>query len=495
MTWLLLVVLMALSDDDVTSVFDYLGRAQPLAQPKLALTAGGTGGGAVAAPISGAAPGQTVQQGGTLSGGGANPRPGPFNVTGAVDLARNLLTQFGPAPDVTRGETGGVSLSDQVRSGSGAGVEAGAGVGAGALSAPAAAAVEAATAANAASPAGYLGPSLSSGVGGLTSGASAGGNLALDAGTSAATSAATEAAVTAAEVTLPSLADALTGVLTAGLIPIVESFFGVGPTMSGGGNQSPAQVRETQGIRKDFSTAIDPFLGGSATYGKIAQVDALPKEQQAAALQQILQESNYELAQGPAISQFISTQGGRQTKNPALNIKPVDTSALEKVSGTQSADAVLAQTAALDKLAGLGVTPDFGPSGLNISDVWANPNGILGILFAQGGVDTHGGPRDLDPVTGASGFSGDYTAMLTPQELSALAQPGNRMQTIRSILTRLNPDFANSPLGQSMGVSPGSATQPAEQPGSSLSPSSVPSFSASGPAGALGFADQLLQTQ
>jgi hypothetical protein len=113
----------ALSADDVTSTLDYLGQTQPLAGPKLSLPGSSAGGGAVAAPVTG--PGGVVTEGGAAPMGGAG-GGGPSSLAlaaQALGLARTATSagrQLGQLGDLfadpSRGDTGGLSLSDQLRS-------------------------------------------------------------------------------------------------------------------------------------------------------------------------------------------------------------------------------------------------------------------------------------------------------------------------------------------------------------------------------------------
>ncbi len=115
---------MALDDTQVGDTLDYLGRTQPLASQRLTtLPTNSAGGGAVAPPITGGGPLGTQSQFGQPST--------PFDAPGLSPLAKAIaalqggskvanfasrIFDFSGADLGARGDTGGLSLSDEVRS-------------------------------------------------------------------------------------------------------------------------------------------------------------------------------------------------------------------------------------------------------------------------------------------------------------------------------------------------------------------------------------------
>jgi hypothetical protein len=113
---------MALDDATVESTLDYLGGRQPgLSQRIATLPSTSAGGGAVAPPVTGG--GGTAGEGGATAMGLSPGAPGASPLAmanAALKGGRTLLDLAGrvvsPLDLGTRGDTGGVSLSDQVRS-------------------------------------------------------------------------------------------------------------------------------------------------------------------------------------------------------------------------------------------------------------------------------------------------------------------------------------------------------------------------------------------
>lgn len=82
---------MALSDQDVTSVMDWLGRTQPVGQRQLSLAAA-TGGAPTGGPVTGAG---TLTGGGPAQGGPAQGGPDPRSPDGLSAAARAALQALG----------------------------------------------------------------------------------------------------------------------------------------------------------------------------------------------------------------------------------------------------------------------------------------------------------------------------------------------------------------------------------------------------------------
>jgi hypothetical protein len=266
-----------------------------------------------------------------------------------------------------------------------------------------------------------------SGLGGFTSDtipAAFGGGLANVAGEAAGETAALTGAQ-ALEYIGPTLAEAfggITGLASLMTLPLtVESLNNLVESIFHPENP----LREAKQIRKDFGEAVGPYGGQADTLQQVRGVDSgLPKEQQIEQLTKLLDQANFQVNQGPAVSEFLSTQGGR--RSGAVDIPALDVSGYEATSGPLSSSGVVAYTEALDRLGALGA---------DTSKYDWNPQGMLGILLAQGGVDTGSIPE-----------GGNYQSLLTPEEMTALTSGGDRMGTLRGVLSRLNPGFADSPL-------------------------------------------------
>jgi len=212
--------------------------------------------------------------------------------------------------------------------------------------------------------------------------------------------------------------------------------------------------QETEGIRRDFGTAWPAYEGTPATLADIAGTH------DPAALQRQLQTANYQLAQAPAVSRWLSSRGGEK-HTLYYDAPALDTSQQSAVSPTYSMDAVLANTLAQDRLAQQGVTPDLGPQGLNVSDVWSNPQAMLGGLWGAAGMDpgnplehsfwnSGGAPQQIyNPDTQ---MYEEHTTpwQLSPEQAAAFAHPGNRMQAIQQLFSQLNPNFSQSPLAATL---------------------------------------------
>jgi hypothetical protein len=152
--------------------------------------------------------------------------------------------------------------------------------------------------------------------------------------------------------------------------------------------------------------------------------------------------ANYEVAQGPAISAFLSTHGGQQKGF----IKGIDTSSYEAVSGTYAQDAILALTLAEDKLAKLGALDQ---TAANVSDAWAAPWTMIDALAAYGDATLRGnGPLQYNWNPDSQSYTTSPTDyQLSPEDLASFTA-GHRVPALVELLTRLNPEFGSSALGK-----------------------------------------------
>ncbi len=209
------------------------------------------------------------------------------------------------------------------------------------------------------------------------------------------------------------------------------------------------RMQETRGIKKDFDTAWGPYQDTPNTLNSISQSND-PAE-----LQRLLSIANYQLAQAPAVSRYITTHGGYKP-----GIAPAqDLSAISPYSQGYSMDAVLGNTLALDKLANLGASPDMGPQGLNISDIWGGGN-AQSVNALMGGLWNSANPQVSWTAGGQpQDVYNDFTQMyekkampwtVTPEQAASFAQPGHRLQGIQDLFSGLNPQFANTPLGMTL---------------------------------------------
>ncbi len=233
------------------------------------------------------------------------------------------------------------------------------------------------------------------------------------------------------------------GMVSAGLLPIIQSMFGQDFSLPfSGSGRGPAQLHETNTIRRNFGTAWPQFQGAGDAMGALG---GAMQGGDAQALQALIQQA--ETAQGalPAISQYLSTEGGRQSAGgTGIHIPAMDVSGYEQQSPILQMQAYLADLGARDKLAQLGSPYD--ETQAPQMQVYLNALGQQGQL----------GGRQFNTPTGAyqDPNSPDYLPpdqlaqmlQLTPEEAAGLSQPGQRLQTIQSAFGRLSPNYAGSPL-------------------------------------------------
>ncbi len=242
-----------------------------------------------------------------------------------------------------------------------------------------------------------------------------------------------------------------------------------------------AGKQETENIRRDFATAWPGLQGAPQTLADLSTA------QDPAALTRLLQAANYQVAQGPAVSHWLSTHGGEK-HTMFYDAPALDTSQQEAVSPQYQMDAVLGETLALDRMAQQGMdvsnqalTDPRGP--YNVSDFWGGGNNtaavqsMLGQLWDQSGAESSWDPTKqdwwssqtgLDPRVATrwnTGGTAQYSVdpnnpnlyQVTPQpwrlsdtQAQAFAQPGHRIQAISDLFSQLNPNFASSPLGATL---------------------------------------------
>jgi hypothetical protein len=260
----------------------------------------------------------------------------------------------------------------------------------------------------------------------------------------------------------PALYSQMTGAAGGGLMSGIGAIPGIwemANDLLGGYNP-----QETRGIKRDFNTAWEPYKSAIGTPAKVAGATD-PQ-----ALRTFLENANYQLAQAPAVSRYISTMGGMNAHEA-----PQDLTDILPYSQQASTDSALAYTLAMDKLAKQGLVPEMGTGEgqSNISDVWSDPRSMVGAMWGSSNAENnwddrtkwaealglaprftsrwnYGGPSYISPSEeGSNTYTEKPTRWdLTPEQLQALSAPGTRMEALRELFGGLNPDFAGSPLGR-----------------------------------------------
>lgn len=212
-----------------------------------------------------------------------------------------------------------------------------------------------------------------------------------------------------------------------------------------------AKLGETEGIRKDFPAAWNTFTGANATNALLDTVGTQPADQQQQTLQKILNDSWAQVAASGPVSQFISTQGGRQTAPGSVQVPATDVTGLEAQSPTLMMNAATSYLVSRDALAARGATMDQNyqlERGVPIANGLARWGGLNDVTFLQAG------------STGGEPNNNGRTYTLTPEEQAGLDTPGLVTQTLVGLFTKLNPGFAQTQLGQRLAQVQGVIGQP-----------------------------------
>jgi hypothetical protein len=252
-------------------------------------------------------------------------------------------------------------------------------------------------------------------------------------------------------------------------------------------NKIQSALRDTRNIRRDFGVAWPQLEGGGRAYDSMLQAfSAMTPEQQLQALPGIIEGASTGIGAKPAVSQFISTQGGRHGTLPGgPSVSPVDVSGFESESGLLTVKSVLANIAARDKLAQLGAPYD---EALRAQDPMSALRDLDSRWFY--------GPQigDARPyIEGVEEYQGGYTQAdlpnwPTPGEMVTITTPGGRLQGIQALLTRLDPNFSQSRLAPMF-------AELLPFLGGQVSPSAQATIAQQGVAANKAYQDRLLQEQ
>lgn len=505
--------LMALTDDQVTQALDYLGSNQPLASRRLttlpSLSAGG--GGPVTPPVTPAGSAVTgtessATEAGSTVGGPSSGQIAAEGAQGLLKLAKGAV-KFLPEDDPSRGNTGGQSLSDQVRSTDLGGFPVGGTplireIGAGG-----------------APPSDIFNPDI---IGGA---ADAGGDVAGVASSIAGPAVAgagiglslyegqyNQAIQQAIEAAAIYAGGALGGIGALFAIPVIESFLPGDITSP----FDPAKAaHQIQGDIKDVSTKL-PQLSAGVT--DPSTLRGMSNEELQQAYTKALTGSQVDLSEAFSRSRFhqhgISHPDFEDAKTAANTLRPV---------------AAFDTAASLDLLAQRGLTPgqvgatggQFETEGLSFSEILHSLAPYAGLmpkgpanLTAASVFDPRYASQFTTPTADAEQPGGTGAAPLTDPKamLSSLgfdpgladtvgpliagAKPGAYLDTLRQVFTAMNPAFDQSELGAlfaRLGSSSGPAEPQTPAP-AEVSRAVASPFTPSGPAGALGFASDMLQS-
>lgn len=266
-----------------------------------------------------------------------------------------------------------------------------------------------------------------------------------------------------------------------GALALPAAIFGMmqANDMSQNANKVQAALHDTSNIRRDFGVAWPQLQGAETAYQGLQNINTLPPDQQIPALQTILQQAKTALGAGAAVSQFLSTQGGRHGTMPGgPSVAPLDVSAFEAQSGPLVTKAQLARYAAEDALRARGVDPgswyNSSPetdvrglarmagvpynvgetSDVSSMDVFGNPVTIArpkGQLYQDQNINSGQGYAAFAPVAPGQTAT-NYN--LSPEDITGLEAGPNRLQNLIALLSRLSPGYANSLVGQLAGGVP-----------------------------------------
>ena len=221
-------------------------------------------------------------------------------------------------------------------------------------------------------------------------------------------------------------------------------------------NKLNAMAHDTNQIRKAFGTAYPQLESGGQAYQMLQMLPYLPPDAQQQLLGTIRDWADVGRSSIPAVSQFISTQGGRHSSfNGAGEVAPMDVSQYEARTPDLYMQTVLAQMAAEDMLANRGV--EMPTSGYHAWD----PMQTLGLLSPTSGMpNIYRAPLSARsayglPDLGATGINTpiqqDEGATYLPEDVyQSLQKPGGRLSALQQYLTGLSPDFATSKLGMAL---------------------------------------------
>lgn len=277
--------------------------------------------------------------------------------------------------------------------------------------------------------------SLAGGIGSYLGGAGAAGLSGANAAALAGGGAAGAAAAAGPAATLLSGIGAVTGTLA---LPLAGVGIGLSNMAKKAAKKAKQQTIESYDIRRGYAEAVPNVLRAMEVARSLDRVNDLPPEQQIAALQQGRQLLELGMADLTAdFSRFVGTggQGGAASK-----VGKVDTSEAQRLSLEAGPDITIGLARVLDALAQRGVVLPAGEVG---PTTYQSPASLLNSIIGQAGVPA----GTYDP----------YTA-LTPQML-AMIGPGNLEAFVTQTLGQLNPQFAQSQIGQRLGTLP-TITQP-----------------------------------